>query len=114
MEATMGDKKTESLKRKKHKLLDKLRAHGDMIRGSLVKTRKKCGRDGCRCESGELHPHSYLSTSGKKGNTIVYVRPGQEAEFRRGVKAYRKALSLLDEISRVNIEIIKGGNADEK
>lgn len=109
----MGDKKTESLKRKRQKAMDMLLSHSDMIRGSLVKTRKKCGRAGCRCESGELHPHAYLSTSGKKGNTIVYVRPEQEAAFRRGVKAYRKALSLLDEISRANIEIIKGGAADE-
>lgn len=110
----MGDKKTESLKRKKQKLFDKLTAHSDMIRGSLVKTQKKCGRAGCRCESGEMHPHTYLSTSGKKGNTIVYVRPEQEAAFRRGVRDYRNAVSLLDEISRVNIEIIKGGVADEK
>ena len=110
----MGDKKTESLKRKKQKALDKLLARNDMIRGSLVKTWKKCGRAGCRCESGEMHPHTYLSTSGKKGNTIVYVRPEQEAAFRRGVSAYRNAVSLLDEISRVNIEIIREGVADEK
>ena len=110
----MGDKKTESLKRKKQKALDMLLAHDGMIRGSLVKTRKKCGRAGCRCESGEMHPHTYLSTSGKRGNTIVYIRTEQEAAFRRGVKAYRNAVSLLDEISRVNIEIIKRGVADEK
>lgn len=103
----MGKTKSEVLKKKRQILMEKLLAQEGMIRGSLVKTQKKCGRKGCRCESGELHPHTYLSFSGKGGNTIVYVKQEEEAAFQRGVRAYTKARSLLERISRVNIEIIK-------
>jgi len=110
----MGKAKTDRLKKKRHLLLEKLAAQDEMIRGSLVKTHKKCGRKGCRCESGELHPHTYLSFSGKGGNTIVYVRREEEAAFRRGVSACRKARSILEQISRVNIEIIKEDETHER
>lgn len=105
----MGKSKTGRLMEKRQKLLKQLHAQEEMIRGSLVKTTKKCGRRGCRCETGEKHPHAYLSVSGKGGNTIVYVTPEQEAAFRRGISSYRKAWELLEKISRLNIELIKGG-----
>jgi len=109
----MGKSKTGQLTKKRQKLLEQLLAQEDLIRGSLVKTRKKCGRKGCRCETGEKHPHVYLSVSGRGGNTIVYVTPEQEAAFRRGISAYRKAWALMQKIGRLNIEIIKGGQDDE-
>lgn len=109
----MSKSKTERLMGKRRKLLEQLLEQEYLIRGSLVKTTKKCGRKGCRCEKGEKHPHVYLSTSAKKGNTIVYVTPQQEADFRRGITSYRKTRELLEKISRLNIEIIKGGADNE-
>jgi len=105
----MGKTKTGGLSKKRQKLLEQLLEQEHLVRGSLVKTSKKCGRKGCRCETGEKHPHVYLSVSGHNGNTIVYVTPEQEAAFRRGIIAYRKAWALMEKISRLNIEIIKGG-----
>ena len=105
----MGKPEKERLMQKRQKLLEQMIERQDMIRGSLVKTTKKCGRKGCRCEKGEKHPHVYLSFSGKEGNTIVYVAKEQEAAFRQGISSYRKAWELLEKISRMNIEIIKGG-----
>lgn len=105
----MGKSKMGRFLQKRQKLLDQMLENQDMIRGSLVKTTKKCGRKGCHCEKGEKHPHVYLSVSGKDGNTIVYVAKEQEAAFRQGISSYRKACELLEKISRLNIEIIKGG-----
>ncbi len=108
----MAKIKTEHLLEKRQKLLDQLLSQQEMIRGSLVRTNKKCGRKGCRCEKGEKHPHVYLSVSGRKGNTIIYVTPEQEAAFQRGISSYRKTRELLEKISRLNIEIIKGGRSN--
>ena len=98
--------------KKRRKLMEEVLAREDLIRGSLVKTRKKCGRAGCHCESGEKHRHVYLSVGGPGGNTIVYVPASEEERFRRGTRSYREAWKLLEQISRLNIDIIKGGHRD--
>ena len=108
----MAKTEIDKMLKEREKLLKRLLSKQGMIRGSLVKTTKKCGRKGCRCEKGEKHPHIYLSISGPNGNTIVYVTAGQEAAFRRGVSSHRKAREIMEKISRLNIAIIKGGQSN--
>lgn len=80
-----------------------------MIRGSLVETGKKCGRGGCDCAKGKLHPHRYLSTGGRGKNRTVYVPDPQKAAFARGVRDYDRAWKLICRISEINIRIIREG-----
>jgi hypothetical protein len=102
------------LRKKRDDLMDSLAETAGMIRGSLVETRKKCGRPGCECSKGRLHPHRYLSTGEKGKNKIVYVSGAEKEAFEKGVRLYDKAWKLICRISETNIRLIKVEDADER
>ncbi len=91
-------------------LTKELTSLGHLIRGSLVVTKKKCGRKSCACAAGELHPHSYLSiSSGGKKNRIVYAKATQMETMRAGIEAYQRAWEILNELTELNVRQIKEG-----
>jgi len=99
--------KTKSLSRK-DALLTELAGLGGMLRGTLVRTHRKCGRPECACAKGRQHAFCYLSRSAEGGkNKIVYVKPAEEAAFEAGVAAYRRVWEIIEELSRININVIK-------
>ena len=99
----------ERLRKRRSALMAELSGSEGMVRGSIVETRKKCGRPDCECARGRLHPHRYLSTGGKGRNRIVYVSDAEKAAFSRGVAAYDRAWKLICRISEINIRLIKEG-----
>ena len=103
----------------RRELLAELCGLGHLVRGTVVDTLRKCGRAGCACENGKKHPFTYFSTSGKKGNRIVYVRASERRLFEAGCAAYRRAWEIIEALSAVNIQCIKQGdpvddNADDQ
>ena len=80
-----------------------------MIRGSLVKGGKKCGRKGCSCESGELHRHVVISTQREGKSHIVYVPLARESQAVASIAAYAETWRILEEISLINLELFKAG-----
>jgi len=99
--------KTKNFSRK-DALLAELAGLDGMLRGTLVRTRRKCGRHGCECEKGQQHAFCYLSRSSEGSrNKIVYVKPTEEAAFESGIAAYRRAREIIEELSQININAIK-------
>lgn len=99
--------KTKSLSRQ-DALLAELAGLGGMVRGTLVRTHRKCGRHGCECEKGQRHAFCYLSRSSEGSkNKIVYVKPAEETAFESGIAAYRRAREIIEELSHININSIK-------
>lgn len=94
---------------RKAALLTELATLGEtLVRGALVRTRRKCGRPGCECEKGVRHPFCYLSRAVEgRRNKIVYVRPVEEEAFEAGLAAYRRAWAVIEELSAINIDIVK-------
>jgi hypothetical protein len=94
------------MKKRSHLTNEVLNIKG-FIRGTLVKTKKKCGRKSCRCEQGQLHPHVYISTSRNKKNQIIYIKPDEMETAQQHIDNYRKLLGILDEISQINVALLK-------
>ena len=69
----------------------------DMIRGSVVTHRRKCGKRGCRCADGQtLHETTVLSYS-EAGRTRLLTLPAAEiAAVRAATERYRAALSAVE------------------
>lgn len=109
----MKTKERNALEGRKERLMAELSGLGKMIRGSLVETRKKCGRRECECAKGKLHKHRYLSTGSKGKNKIVYVADAERRAFADGVREYEKAWELVCRISEINIRLVKEGGDDE-
>jgi hypothetical protein len=62
-----------------------------LISGSVVEQGRRCGKEGCRCNSGELHgPYTYVVLPRSGGRTrTVYVPVAAAAAVRRGVSVQR-------------------------
>ena len=69
----------------------------DMIRGSVVTHRRKCGKRSCRCADGQtLHEATVLSYS-EAGRTRLLTLPAAEiAAVRAATERYRVALSAVE------------------
>ncbi len=77
-----------------------------LLLGSLVEQMRRCGKDGCRCATGELHgPYAFLSLKrGRRGMKYVpaALLPLTRACLQRGARVE----ALLAEISAINAELL--------
>ena len=87
---------------------------GPVLRGSLIERYTQCGKPGCKCMQGEKHgPAYYLTVSYAKGKTRqVYVPKGLQPLAERWVRNYHDAMTVLEEISNINLELIRRKEPD--
>ena len=97
---------TDMLKKQKEIVRGMPRGHR-IIKGSLVELKRTCGKPNCRCRKEEKHVSLYLSQS-KKGKTkMTYIPRKSEKQIKEYVKRYKKYIKILDDLSELNIKIIK-------
>ena len=79
-----------------------------LLRGTLVSQGRRCGKEGCRCATGDLHgPYTYLSVPrpGRRPR-MVYV-PADLVDLVSGqVAATARLEAVLAEISAINAELL--------
>ena len=102
--------------RKREQLLKELSGLGNMIRGTLVHTTRKCGRKGCHCMTGGAgHEVCYMTISTHHArNRTVHVERSIEAEVVKGIAAYKRAWEILEELGRLNLDALKARARAEK
>jgi len=77
--------------------------------GSLVPLRRVCGKEGCKCQQGELHPGLCVALRVGEKRKMIYVPQALEATVRRWVATYQEAWRLMEEISKASFErFLKG------
>lgn len=75
-----------------------------VLRASIVKMSRKCGKQGCKCNRGEKHVSPYLSTSFDGKRKMIYIPPELEETVAEWVGAYQETKKLIDEISRASLD----------
>ena len=97
-------------------LMKELATLGNMIRGTLVHTGRKCGVKGCHCmNGGPLHDVRYLTISTHHArNRTVHVERSIEADVVKGIASYKRAWEILEELGRLNLEALKARARAEK
>lgn len=86
-------------------LLSKIQDCSEMLQGSLVVLYRKCGRKGCRCESGEKHgPAYYLSYKEGGVTQMVYVPVSRLEDVKKGIEGFSRYWELGVKLSRLNLE----------
>src|SRR6266851_5592922 len=73
------------------------RAHGPMmLRGTLTRFRRRCGKPSCRCAAGDPHEGPALTfTEGGRTKTVTLAE-AQVAEVAAALARYRQARAELD------------------
>jgi hypothetical protein len=68
-----------------------------------------CGKPGCKCTQGELHPGLYLAMRVGEKRKMVHVPQVLETTARRWVATYQEAWRLMEEVSQSCLErFLKG------
>jgi len=105
----MARAKTPQLFLRRQKLVEQLSDLGPVLRASLIERFTQCGKPGCKCMRGEKHgPAYYLAVSYAKGRTRqVYVPKYLHPVADQWVRNYQRAMTVLEEISNINLELIR-------
>lgn len=69
--------------------------------GSLVSMQRTCGKPGCRCTRGELHPGLYLAIRVGQKRKMIHVPHAMEHSVRQWVANYQEAWQLMEQISEM-------------
>jgi hypothetical protein len=82
-----------------------------LIAGAVVDQGRRCGKEACRCASGELHgPYTYVVLPRKAGRSrTVYVPAAAAEAVRQGAALSSRVREVLEEISAINIELLSRG-----
>ena len=105
----MATAKARQLTVRRRKLVQQLCGLGPVLRASLIERFTQCGKPGCKCMQGEKNGTSYyLTVSYAKGRTRqIYVSKDLQPLAEQWVHNYHQALTVLEEISGINLELIR-------
>jgi hypothetical protein len=67
-----------------------------IIRGSVVKVRRTCGKAQCKCTEGALHETWALSYSYQGRTRMIPLREEDIGVARKAIERYQKALNRLE------------------
>ena len=85
-----------------------------MVRGSLIVLRRRCGKPGCHCATGEPHETPALSYS-VEGKTRMLTLGGVElSEVEDAIARYEAARGELEGRARSGIEALRARRAATK
>lgn len=105
----MRSPKAQRLAVRRRKLVEQFSGLGPVLRASLIERFTQCGKAGCKCMRGDKHgPAYYLTVSYAKRKTRqVYVPKDLRPLAEKWVRNYHQAMTVLEEISSINLELIR-------
>ena len=71
-----------------------------LLRGSLVRMQRTCGKKNCRCQQGQKHPALCLAIRMGSQRKMIYIPPALEETVRRWVETGQEVDGLLEAISQ--------------
>jgi len=92
----------------RERLIGKLPSLSEVIRGSLIERRLRCGKAHCHCAEGEGHHVWYLTVTFAGGRTEQVTVPEIWVPTVRGwLRNYERWWEILEEVSAINRELLR-------
>lgn len=82
----------------------------ELLRGTLITMRRRCGRSTCRCAQGHLHEGPALSVSLSGRSVTVSLRPGEVPAVQAALARYQAAREALDTQATAGIQALRARN----
>ena len=100
----------EELLAERSALLQELSSLTLVLKGSFFQRFSTCSRPRCLCHEGKRHgPRSYVTMTHKKRQKQFYIPKKQVHAVRQGIIQYRRLLDIVDQISTLNLRLIREG-----
>jgi hypothetical protein len=94
--------------------LKEFKPNGPFVAASLVAFRRKCGRPGCHCQSGEGHLAHHLTFKVKGKTRSVYVPQDLLPEVQQWVHEHKRLKPLMRHISNLALAQIQAHVTDQR
>jgi hypothetical protein len=98
-----------ALERERQALLRVVLRPGPMVGGGLVERWIVCGKDGCRCSTGERHgPYYYRSVLKSGKPRLEYVGKGEQPDvpLLKRYQEYQRRMARLNTVHREMVELL--------
>jgi len=103
---------TLALRQRKAALLRHASLPPDLLRASFVERFTTCGKPNCACAGGQKHgPFYYVVANLDVGRILksLLKTADQQQGVRRGVAGYQAHWERLEELSQINLELLRRG-----
>lgn len=87
--------------------LGRVKQRRPFVCGNVYNLRRKCGKDGCRCQDGHLHESWVLSVPEKGCKRMRAVPEGKLARWQEMTERYRRFRRARARLVKLFAEIIK-------
>jgi len=93
---------------KRTRLLEEMSSLTKVLHGSWIERYSVCTRKGCRCHQGARHgPRYYVVVHEEGRQRQRYIPLSQVPAALEGIEQHRRLQSIVEEITRINLELIK-------
>ena len=99
--------KMSATERRLRSELNKLLSQQGIMRGTLARRQRLCGKPNCKCTRGQKHESLYLVASEGGKLRQLYIPKQWEQTVEHWVRQYQKARELMEEISRLAWEKVR-------
>jgi hypothetical protein len=104
----MSSANTRELLAERAALIDEMAGLAGLMRGSVVERYTTCARPGCGCHQGRKHgPRHFLAVNEGGRQRQKYIRGNQLAAVRAGIGQYHRLQEIIEQLTRVNLELLR-------
>ncbi len=75
-----------------------------VLRGSLIRLRRKCGKPNCHCAQGQLHATPVLSYSQRGKTKLLSLPTAHLPRIRAALKRYRQGVLRLERQANAGLQ----------
>jgi len=91
----------------KHELVKELTNCGRLMKGSLTRIRRRCGKSQCRCMRGQLHESLAITYKKGRKSFLIHVPGHLHTQAREAIEDYHRLKNLIEQISGLNVKAFK-------
>jgi hypothetical protein len=104
----MSSPQIDQLLAQRTSLLEELSTLSHLIHGSWFERFATCSRPNCSCHSSKRHGPRYCLVIHEKGRQRQkYVPNAQVSAAKDGIEQYHRLQEIVEEITRINLALIK-------
>ncbi len=78
-----------------------------LVRGSIQRRERVCGKPNCRCTQGEKHASHYLVARDEGKYQQLFIPRAHESHAKAWVNDYQEVRNLLEQLSKLCWERLK-------
>jgi hypothetical protein len=106
----MSNTKIEKLLQRRKELARELSLHTGVLHGTWVERYTMCSRKNCKCHHGEKHgPRYHLAVMEDGKQRQHYIRMTNKELAMKGLEHDRRIEQILQEMTKINLELMKEG-----